>query len=455
MVKIRVSLVDRQATGRISASKPNLQAIAKTQEIEGVAGIETFRPRNALIASPGFMLVALDLAQADIRVLANAAASHKLAQLDHLDILRRRRYTNLAVDPEWRRLHALIDTHKNSQYRAQVTDEPEPPLFDPALGSGLARVFNEGAVDFYTATATAMLGPPPQDKHERHRWRDHCKQTILGIINGMGPTRLAKRLGCDKATAKFYLDKFEQAYPNDAAYRRMIVEQIAITGRVETFAGRDRTDTAHRWLVTLPRVEILVSFKGPPRSRYWLDVSPLESRRHTLTCYIHQAWDAMPGAYAGTLIYDAKQGCTTRRDYHLYDTTFLQFRLPLRNFGWRSIRRVRPGRGSVNWGEEVKYRGLDAVTRALFNAVAQGGTSDITKIMILYINPTLSRFGAQLLLQIHDELLFEVPQERVQPFVDTIVPELTGAVPEFAVPIVLEAKIGTRFGETDPLNTSK
>ena len=68
----------------------------------------------------------------------------------------------------------------------------------------------------------------------------------------------------------------------------MMVEQIAITGRVETFAGRDRTDTAHRWLVTLPRVQILVSFKGPPANRYWLDVSPLEPHRHTLTCYIHR-----------------------------------------------------------------------------------------------------------------------------------------------------------------------
>ena len=97
----------------------------------------------------------------------------------------------------------------------------------------------------------------------------------------------------------------------------------------------------------------------------------------------------------------------------------------------------------------MKYRGLDAVTRALFNALAQGGTSDITRVMILYISPTLSRFGAHLLLQIHDELLFEVPQERVQQFVDTIVPELTSMVPEFAVPIILEAKIGTRFGEME------
>ena len=307
-------------------------------------------------------------------------------------------------------------------------------------------MFNAGKVDFYTATATAMLGPPPEDKQARKRWRDHCKQTILGIVNGMGPSGLAKRLGCDVERAKFYLNKFEQAYPNDAAYRRMIVEQIALTGRVVTFMGRDRTDTAHHWLVSSPRARILVAFKGPPANRYWCDVSPLEPRRHILTCYIHRAWDAMPGAYAGTLIYDAASGtdstggCTTRRDYHLYDTTFLQYTLPLRNFGWRSIRRVRPGRGSPGWGEEARYRGLDAVTRAFFNAVAQGGTANLTKLMMLTIGPTLARFGAQVLLQVHDELIFEVPQGQVQLFTDAIVPELAGVVPGFAVPIVLEAK---------------
>ena len=73
--RIHTSLVDRQATGRISASKPNLQAIARKQAIAGVAGVETFTPRNVLVASPGFELVTVDLAQADIRVLAHAAAA--------------------------------------------------------------------------------------------------------------------------------------------------------------------------------------------------------------------------------------------------------------------------------------------------------------------------------------------------------------------------------------------
>ena len=206
-----------------------------------------------------------------------------------------------------------------------------------------------------------------------------------------------------------YLEKFASTYPNEMAFRRLMVGQIALTGRVETFMGRDRTDTAHRWLVARPRVTILVSFKRS--DRYWLDVSPLQPRGRVLTCYIHHAWDARPGRHQWRKIYDAAAGgILTNRDYRLYDQTFLEFNLPIRNFAWRSIRRVR-------WnGEEAKYRGLDATARSLFNSICQGGTADIAKIMMLGVGPLLAKFGARLVLQIHDELVFEVPRKHVERF---------------------------------------
>ena len=193
--RVHTSLVDRQATGRISSSKPNLQQVAKTQEIAGVQA--PFRPRNALIATPGFELVAMDLAQADIRVLADAAARFPLTTRKHLAKLRKDRLTELVkVDPTFGALHAMIPKCRNPQYR--VERHPSPLLFDPEQGSGLARAFQDSSVDFYTVAATAMLGTPPKDKKERN----FCKQTILGIVNGMGPKGLAKRLECDERTAR-------------------------------------------------------------------------------------------------------------------------------------------------------------------------------------------------------------------------------------------------------------
>ena len=134
--RVHTSLVDRQATGRISSSKPNLQQVAKTQEIAGVR--TPFRPRNALVATPGFELVAMDLAQADIRVLADAVARFPLPTRKHLAKLRKDRLAELVkVDPNFGALYSMIPKCRNPQYR--VDRHPSPLPFDPKQGSGLAR----------------------------------------------------------------------------------------------------------------------------------------------------------------------------------------------------------------------------------------------------------------------------------------------------------------------------
>ena len=72
--RIHSSFDDRQATGRLSSTYPNLQQLAKKRELaktEDDPGME-IRSRNALVASPGYELAVFDIAQADIRVLASA-----------------------------------------------------------------------------------------------------------------------------------------------------------------------------------------------------------------------------------------------------------------------------------------------------------------------------------------------------------------------------------------------
>lgn len=429
--RIHTRLVDRQATGRVTSSSPNLQALSKESQVGEYW--PTFRPRNALVADPGDVLVAFDLAQADIRVLAHAVMTFPTPAEKHLHSLRKRRLDSLAeADPKFRSLYALLPGSENPQYRAPP--RIIKPDYSPGEGSGLARAFQDSKADFYIVAATAMLGCPPKDKKERN----FCKQTILGIVNGMGPGSLAKRLGCDVDTARGYQAKLEAAYPNEMAFRRLMVAQITLTGTVTTFMGRERTDTAHKWLVTLPRVKIKISYKRS--DRYWLDVTPLQPKARVLTCFIHRAWDAKPGRHEGALVYDAALGCTTRRDYRLYDQTFLEYRLPIRNIAWRSIRRVRA------LGEEAQYRGLDAVTRALFNAICQGGTADLTKLMMLGSAPLCEQFGARLLLQIHDELVYSVPRDRACEFISVAVPTLQGLIAGFKVPVILEPKFGARFG---------
>src|SRR5439155_15784521 len=142
-----------------------------------------------------------------------------------------------------------------------------------------------------------------------------------------------------------------------------------LTGQTRTFAGRLRTDTAHRWLVAEPRVEILVSYRRG--DAYWLEIVPLEPSRRVLTSYVLRAWDAR--ARPRRLIYDHQRGRLSGHSYRLFADGDLLYRLPCRNWAWRSIRRVRAR------GEEAHYQGLDATCRSLFNFIAQGGTADVTK----------------------------------------------------------------------------
>jgi hypothetical protein len=130
---------------------------------------------------------------------------------------------------------------------------------------------------------------------------------------------------------------------------------IACTGEMATCLGRPRAVTPHRWMVAEPLVEILVSYRRG--DAYWLEIVPLRPGRRVLTSYVLRAWNARTSPRR--LIYDHQRGRLSDRPYLLFETPDLVYRLPCRNWAWRSIRRGRhPGKG-----EEAHYEGFDATAR--------------------------------------------------------------------------------------------
>jgi DNA polymerase I-like protein with 3'-5' exonuclease and polymerase domains len=422
---------DTQATGRVASTYPNLQQLAKVKTIAG----EEFRSRNFLRASPGYELAVFDIGQADIRVLADAVESFPVGTEQCRRVLRKERLDRLQSHiGKYDRRHDL----KNPDFAGQSQEQPR---FDPLLAADLAADFADPKGDFYSLAAGRILGrviDKNKDKAERNRF----KVIILSTVNGQGPPSLAKQLNCSEQDAKNFLQQFEVAYPKTAAFKKLMNFQISYTGQTRTFMGRPRTITPHRWMVTEPRVEILVSYKGGEAC--WLDVVPLEPSLRVLTAYVLKAWNAK----TGKLIYDHQRGRLSGRYYHLFDDRKVEYLLPIRNWGWRSIRRVRVPR----LGEEAFYEGFDKAARMAFNHICQGGTADICKIMMLRSQPVCQKFDARLLIQIHDELVFEVPKERADAFIAAIRPVLEQPpVPDFKVPIIVEAKRGERFGELTTL----
>jgi DNA polymerase I-like protein with 3'-5' exonuclease and polymerase domains len=300
------------------------------------------------------------------------------------------------------------------------------------MPADLAADFQDSSGDFYTTAVRRILGRDPVDRRERNRF----KVIILSVVNGQGPPSLAKALNVSEQEAETFLRRFEQAYPKVAGYKWLMNWQVAYTGQTTTFMGRVRTMTAHRWLVTDPRVEILVSYRDSDAC--WVEIVPLEPNLRVLTSYVLRAWNAK----TGKLIYSDQRGRLTTRVYPLFNNEGMQYMLPIRNWAWRNIRRVRVR------GEEAIYEGFDATARTAFNFICQGGTADMCKLMMLRAQPVCQQFGARLLIQIHDELVFEVPQEKAVTFLRVMRDVLEQPpVQGFRVPIVVEPKRGLRFGD--------
>jgi DNA polymerase-1 len=55
-----------------------------------------------------------------------------------------------------------------------------------------------------------------------------------------------------------------------------------------------------------------------------------------------------------------------------------------------------------------------ALLRSAVNAPIQGTSADIIKIAMVSLHELLQAYQARLLLQVHDELVFEVPQDELE-----------------------------------------
>ncbi|MDZ7956314.1 MAG: DNA polymerase I [Aulosira sp. DedQUE10] len=85
--------------------------------------------------------------------------------------------------------------------------------------------------------------------------------------------------------------------------------------------------------------------------------------------------------------------------------------------------------------------------RAAANAPIQGSSADIIKIAMVRLHEILSKYQAQLLLQVHDELVFEVPPqdwEELQPQIKSVMEDAV----KLSVPLLVDVRAGENWMET-------
>jgi DNA polymerase-1 len=90
--------------------------------------------------------------------------------------------------------------------------------------------------------------------------------------------------------------------------------------------------------------------------------------------------------------------------------------------------------------------------RASINAPLQGSAADIIKRAMIRVPPALAQAGlkARMLLQVHDELLFEVPEAEVEAtaaLVKTVMEGATLPALELSVPLIADIGIGANWAE--------
>lgn len=107
--------------------------------------------------------------------------------------------------------------------------------------------------------------------------------------------------------------------------------------------------------------------------------------------------------------------------------------------------RIRPIPGINDRNGNIRGR----AEREAINMPIQGTASDIVKIAMLHVDDAIKREGlkARLLMQVHDELLIEAPEEEASRVAELLRREMEAAV-ELDVPLKVEVGIGDNWMET-------
>jgi len=159
------------ATGRLSSANPNLQNIPVRTEL----GREI---RAAFTAEPGYVLLAADYSQIELRLLAH-----------------------FSKDP------LLVEAYRRGD-------------------------------DIHTLTASQVFGVPPLMVTPDHRRQ--AKVVNFGIVYGLSPFGLSQNLGIEPAEARKFIDAYFEKYRGVRTFIDKTLEEARRDQKVKTLFGRVR-----------------------------------------------------------------------------------------------------------------------------------------------------------------------------------------------------------------------
>ncbi|MBH8554336.1 DNA polymerase I [Nostocaceae cyanobacterium CENA357] len=157
------------STGRLSSSNPNLQNIP-------IRTAFSRQIRKAFLPEPGWLMVAADYSQIELRILAH-----------------------LSQEP------ILVQAYQQNE-------------------------------DIHTVTARLVFEKSDITSDERRL----AKTINFGVIYGMGSLRFSRSTGIDKGIANEFIKRFNERYPQIFTYLERMKKEAIAQGYVETILGRRR-----------------------------------------------------------------------------------------------------------------------------------------------------------------------------------------------------------------------
>jgi DNA polymerase-1 len=90
----------------------------------------------------------------------------------------------------------------------------------------------------------------------------------------------------------------------------------------------------------------------------------------------------------------------------------------------------------------------EAAERMAINMPVQGTSADIIKVAMINLCREMEerRLKSKMLIQVHDELIFEVPQEELEEM-RQLIPKIMSTALELSVPLKVDIKTGNNWGE--------
>ncbi|MGH9485896.1 MAG: DNA polymerase, partial [Terriglobales bacterium] len=100
----------------------------------------------------------------------------------------------------------------------------------------------------------------------------------------------------------------------------------------------------------------------------------------------------------------------------------------------------------------ANYQLRSAAERMAINMPIQGTAADIIKLAMIRLHADMraQKLRSRMLLQVHDELVFEVPEDELEALAHLTRETMEGSL-KLAVPLTVELKKGRTWGEMAPL----